>query len=242
MAPTSGTTTSLPSVQTSWKIVRRGGPAKALVKDQNAPVPTKILKGYVLVKIQAASLNPVYVPATIPFAKFPSLSRLLRRGSKLMRLLPNSFFKRIPEYDFAGEVVDANGNPGFEVGDQVFGSIPLGRPFKNGQGALAQYAYVPAKFTAHRPEGISPNEASGIAIVAMTAYVAVYQIGKLEAGRRIFINGGSTSVWIYAIQFAKALGCRVYASAPGKNEEFLKSSGVDEVYSGTCMRTFQPKR
>ena len=144
-------------------------------------------------------------------------------------MVPNSFFKRIPEYDFAGEVVDANGNPGFEVGDQVFGSIPLGRPFKNGQGALAQYAYVPIKSTIHRPESISPNEASGIAIVAMTAYAAVYQIGKLEAGQRIFINGGSTSVGIYAIQLAKALGCRVYASASGKNEEFLKDLGVDEV-------------
>ena len=78
-----------------------------------------------------------------------------------MRLVPNSFFKRIPEYDFAGEAVDANGNPGFKVWDQVFGSIPRGRPFKNGQGALAQCAYVPAKFATHRPEDISPNEASG---------------------------------------------------------------------------------
>ena len=161
MAPTSETITSLPSVLTVWKIARRGDPAKALVKDQNGPVPTKIPKGYVLVKIQAASLNPVYVPATTPFAKFPSLSHLLRRGSKLMQLVPNSFFKRIPEYDFAGEVVDANGNPGLKVWDQVFGSIPRGRPFKNGQGALAQCAYVPAKLTTHRPEGIFPNEASG---------------------------------------------------------------------------------
>ena len=61
MASISTATTSLPSVQTVWKIVRRGDPAKALVKDQNAPVPTKIPEGYVLVKIQAASLNPVYV-------------------------------------------------------------------------------------------------------------------------------------------------------------------------------------
>jgi len=151
------------------------------------------------------------------------------RGFKLMRLTPNSFFKRVAEYDFAGEVADANGNPGFKVGDQVFGSIPVGGSFKNGQGALAQYAYVPAKTLTHRPEEISPNEASGIAIVAMTAYAALYEFGKLEAGQRIFINGGSTSVGIYAIQIAKALGCKVYASASGKNEEFLKDLGVDEV-------------
>jgi len=147
----------------------------------------------------------------------------------MMRWAPNSFFKRIAENDFGGEIVDANGNPRFQVGDQVFGSIPMGGSFRNGQGALAQYAYTPANTTTHRPEGISPNEASGIAIVAMTAYAALYQVGKLEAGQRIFINGGTTSVGIYAIQFAKALGCKVYASASGKNEEFLKDLGVDEV-------------
>jgi NADPH:quinone reductase-like Zn-dependent oxidoreductase len=146
-----------------------------------------------------------------------------------MRLIPNSFLKRVAENDMAGEVVDPSGNPQFKVGDQVFGSIPTPDAIKTGQGALAQYAYAPSKTIVHRPEGISPNEASGIAIVSLTAYAAVYQIGKLEAGQRIFINGGTTSVGIYAIQFAKALGCKVYASASGKNEEFLRNLGVDEV-------------
>jgi len=155
-----------------------------------------------------------------------------------MRMAPNSFFKRVAEYDFAGEVVDVNGNPRFKIGDQVFGSIPVGGSFRNGQGALAQYAYVPAKTTAHRPESISPNEASGIAIVAMTAYAAVYQFGKLEAGQRIFINGGTTSVGIYAIQIAKAIGCKVYASASGRNEQFLKDLGVDEVRIYNQAQTF----
>jgi len=61
MCPTSATVVPLPSVQTVWKIVRKGSPAKALVKDENAPVPTKIPEGCILLKIQAASLNPVYV-------------------------------------------------------------------------------------------------------------------------------------------------------------------------------------
>lgn len=146
-----------------------------------------------------------------------------------MRLIPNSFFKRVAEHDFAGEVVDPNGDPNFKAGDQVFGSIPPPLSLRTGQGALAQYAYVPTRTTTHRPEGISPNEASGIPIVAMTAYTAVHRVGKLEAGQRIFINGGTTSVGMYAVQFAKALGCKVYACASGKNEEFLRDLGVDEV-------------
>jgi len=49
-----------PSVQTAYRIVRKGDPATALVRDDNAPVPTNIPKGHVLIKVQAVSLNPVY--------------------------------------------------------------------------------------------------------------------------------------------------------------------------------------
>jgi len=49
----------LPSVQTAYRIVRKGDPVKALVRDDNAPVPTNIPRGQVLIKVQAVSLNPV---------------------------------------------------------------------------------------------------------------------------------------------------------------------------------------
>lgn len=147
----------------------------------------------------------------------------------MIRLAPSLFFKRIAKYDFGGEVVDTNRNPWFKAGDQVFGSIPVAESFKSSQEALGQHAYVPARVVTHRPEGISPSEASGIAIVAIAVYVVLYQASKLESSQGVFINGGSTNVGIYAIQFAKALGCKVYASASGKNEEFLKILGVDEV-------------
>ena len=146
-----------------------------------------------------------------------------------MRLLPNSLFGRIAENDFAGEIVDPNGCDGFKVGDQVFGMISSRVSFRTHQGALAQYVFCPAETTAHRPESIPVNEASGIAVVAVTAYQALFDIGKLQPGQKVFINGGSTSVGIYAIQFAKEIGCEVHASASGKNEGFLKGLGVDRV-------------
>lgn len=52
-------TANLPSVQQAWRIVRSGAPEKALVLDLNVPVPTKIPAGEILVKVQAAALNPV---------------------------------------------------------------------------------------------------------------------------------------------------------------------------------------
>lgn len=146
-----------------------------------------------------------------------------------MRLLPNSLLGRIAESDFSGEIVDPNGCDRFNVGDQVFGTISSRVSLRTGHGALAQYTFGPAETIVHRPDAIPVNEASGITIVAVTAYRALFDIGKLQPGQKIFINGGSTSVGIYAIQLAKAIGCEVHASASSKNGDFLKSLGVDKV-------------
>lgn len=62
----------LPSVQTAYRIVRKGDPATALVRDDNAPVPTDIPKDNVLVKVQAVSLNPM--------CAFLSISNLFAGG------------------------------------------------------------------------------------------------------------------------------------------------------------------
>jgi len=150
-------------------------------------------------------------------------------GYKLMRWLPNSLFGRIAECDFAGEIVDPNGCDRFKIGDQIFGTISSWVSVRTHQGALAQYIFGPAGTIAHRPESIPANEASGIPVVAVTAHQALFDIGKLQPGQKVFINGGSTSVGIYAIQFAKAIGCTVHASASSRNEDFLKSLGVDDV-------------
>lgn len=45
----------------------------------------------------------------------------------------------------------------------------------------------------------------------------------------VFVNGGSSSVGAFAIQIAKAKGATVWASASGKNEQFVRSLGADEV-------------
>lgn len=51
---------AIPDTQKAWLIVRKGVPAKAL-RLEEYPVPKKLRKGEVLVRVQAAALNPVYV-------------------------------------------------------------------------------------------------------------------------------------------------------------------------------------
>lgn len=58
--PSAGTTAEkkIPATQKTWRVTRKGKPADVL-KLTDAPVPAKLKKGEVLLKVQAAALNPV---------------------------------------------------------------------------------------------------------------------------------------------------------------------------------------
>ena len=164
-----------------------------------------------------------------------------------MKMLPNLFAKRphIAEHDFSGVIVNSNGTK-FSNGDDVYGWIPVGEfihsrelKFNNTvpselqsetrQGALAEYIRVPTDYFGLRPSNITPVQAAGITLAALTSYQALIHVGKLESEQTVFINGGSTAVGAFAIQIAKAKGVRVVATASGKNEAFVRKMGADEV-------------
>ncbi|KAA1471271.1 NAD(P)-binding protein [Dentipellis sp. KUC8613] len=208
------TTPGIPEKQKAWIVVRRGKPKDALVLKTDAPVPSTLKPGEVLVKVQAAALNPV--------------------GYKLMGMLPNFIAKRplTAESDFTGIVANGNGTRWLE-GEAVFGTIPYDLSMKTKQGALTEYTVVPADHLATRPANITPVQAAGVGIVGFTAWQAVFDYLKMEEGQHLFVYGASTSVGVFAIQFAKAKGIKVTASASEKNREFVKALGADDFIDYT---------
>ena len=98
------------------------------------------------------------------------------------------------------------------------------------QGALSEYIRVKADHVAKNPKNISVVEAAGIATTALTAWQMLFKHGQIKEGDHIFVNGGTTSVGMWAIQIAKASGCKVTATTSGKNYEWLKETfHVDTV-------------
>ncbi|KAJ8520989.1 hypothetical protein ONZ45_g2240 [Pleurotus djamor] len=198
----------IPKTQKAWIQVARGRPREALKLQTDWPVPVVVKKDHVLVKIQAAGLNPV--------------------GYKLMRLAPNFVLGRpFPAgCDFTGVVVDGNGTE-LKEGDEVFGFITAPNAIKTKQGTLAEYASVSYNSLVRRPSNISITGAAGVASTAQTAYQVLFKNACLEPGQGVFINGGSTSVGLFAIQLAKSRGIKVTASASARNEELVRSLGAD---------------
>ncbi|CEL52090.1 alcohol dehydrogenase [Rhizoctonia solani AG-1 IB] len=203
-----------PEIQQGWRVVRQGPPNKALAF-QTFPVP-RIRSGEVLVKVEAAALNPV--------------------GYKLMQLLPNILSRRphVAEHDFTGIIVDA-GTSDYKVGDAVLGFIPAPVQQKNGQGALAQYISISTEYIVPRPPSLVATQAAGLSLAGVTAYLAITQFLEVESGQHILINGGSSSVGSLAIQIAKARGCNVTTSCSAANIDLVKSLGADEVVDYTAQ-------
>ncbi|EJU05845.1 NADP-binding protein [Dacryopinax primogenitus] len=200
----------LPQFQKGWQIVKGGVPKDVLKFRDDLPVPSELPKGHVLVKVLTAALNPV--------------------GYKSMSL-PSFVVKRprIAEHDLAGEIVLANDTE-FNVGNEVFGLVPAELSFKTGWGSMQEYAIVPAEGLVLKPSNIDFTTAAGIGLAGQTAYEALIEIGKLEEGQRVFVNGGSSSVGTFAIQIAKAKGARVDCSASANNFDYVKSFGVEQVF------------
>lgn len=78
---------------------------------------------------------------------------------------------------------------------------------------------------------MSFQEASGLAVVGLTAYHMLVDVVKVQSGQTIFVNGGNTSVGRCAIEIAKAKGCKVVASCSTRSLERVKGYGADEVIS-----------
>lgn len=74
---------TVPGTQRAWRVHTKGTPAIALALDGNLPVPTPA-QGEVLVKIQAAALNPMYGKLLI----LPGIS-LANEISSMMQRIQN---------------------------------------------------------------------------------------------------------------------------------------------------------
>jgi NADPH:quinone reductase-like Zn-dependent oxidoreductase len=167
----------------------------------------------VLVRVRAVSVNPVdwYTMAGRPYVGRPMLG--LRRPKSIML-----------GTDFAG-TVEAVGSDetDFRVGDEVFG----GR-----SGAFAEYVCVSAG-VALKPAGLTFEEAAAVPVAGLTALQGLRDLGQVQPGQHVLINGASGGVGTFAVQIARALGAEVTAVCSTGNVELVRSIGADHVIDYT---------
>ncbi|CAL5388090.1 unnamed protein product [Camellia sinensis] len=183
------------------------------LKHVEVPVPAP-KKKEVLIKIEAASLNPI--------------DWKIQKG--MLRPLYPWKFPHVPGTDVAGEVVEVgSGVETFKAGDKVVALLS-----DCTGGGLAEFAVAKESLTVPRPPEVSAAEGAGLPLAALTAHHVLTQclgikLDGMGPRKNVLVTAASGGVGHYAVQLAKLGNTHVTATCGARNMDFVKSLGADEV-------------
>lgn len=191
-----------------------GSPDVLELKDVEKPTPKD---DEVLIRVHAASLND-WDCGALDGSSF--VNRLI-----FGLLSPK---KQILGSDIAGRIEAVGKNVvRFQPGDEVFGDL-------SGEwGGFAEYVCARENALALKAPGMTFEQAAAIPQAAMLAVQGLRDVGRIQPGQRLLINGAGGGVGTFAIQIAKLYGVEVTAvDSPGKLD-MLRSMGAEHVIDYT---------
>ncbi len=108
--------------------------------------------------------------------------------------------------EVAGEVVAIGPDAGgLRIGERVCA-------LTNG-GGYAEYAVAPAPQCLPWPRGYDAIRAAALPETYFTVWANVFMLGRLAAGERLLVHGGTSGIGVTAIQLARAFGAIPFATA-----------------------------
>ncbi len=114
------------------------------------------------------------------------------------------------------------GVEGHEVEDEVCALLA--------SGGYAEKVVVPAGQVMPLPPGVDVKTAAAFPEVACTVWSNVFMVAHLQPHETLLVHGGAGGIGNFAIQLAKALGSRVFATAGTPEKlELCESLGADRA-------------
>ena len=192
-------------------LIRRfGGPE--VVEFAEIPLPQP-RAGELLLKVEAASLNPV--DWKIRSGKYPAV-----KEDQLPYVLGR---------DLCATVVASN-DAELAPGTLVHGLMATEH------GSFAQYVLASASELAPVPATLDRIVAAAVPLAGLTAWQGLFDHGGLRAGQRVLIHAGAGGVGHLAVQFAKARGATVIATVSTDDVAFVRGLGADQVIDYRTQR------
>ena len=190
---------------------RYGSPDVLELEEIDRPIPGD---DQVLVRVQAASVNPV------DWHRMRGLPNFMRAGEGLAKPKNPGLGA-----DVAGRVEAVGGTvTQFQPGDEVFGmSIRT----------LAEYVCVSDQGIVPKPANLTFEQAATVPVAAITGLQGLRDKGRIEAGQKVLINGASGGVGTFAVQIAKSFGAEVTGVCSTRNVDLVRSLGADHVIDYT---------
>ncbi len=139
----------------------------------------------------------------------------------------------IPGGEAAGEVVAVGPDvTAFKAGDRVMSRHTLG--------ACAELGNAKADLCDKVPDGMSLEAAGVFRGAYATAYHALLQRGRMQAGEWVLVHGAAGGIGIAAIQVAKVFGAKVIATASTRRKARRLPGGRRRPCDRLCRRLPRP--
>lgn len=204
-----------------------GGPEVLQVEEAPDPAPPGI--GEVLLRVHATSLNhlDIWVRKGLPGIPLPHIPGCDAAGTI------EGLGSNVPAHLSVGQRVLMN--PGVSCGTCEFcaegnGSLCLTYAIigEHTDGAAAERVKVPARNIHPIPDSIPFEEAAAFGLVFLTAWRMVVTRARVQPGQDVLVHGAGSGVSHAAIQIAKLLGARVFATASSDAKlQKAKEQGAD---------------
>ena len=166
------------------QITRPGGPEVLEIGEEPMPIPRG---NEVLIEVHAAGINrPDLAQREGKYPPPPGASPLLG-------------------LEVAGVVTARGETATLAIGASVCALVP--------GGGYAEYCVAPESHCLPIPSGWTFAAAAGIPETFFTVWANVFQLGRLTAGERFLVHGGTSGIGTTAIQLAHAFGAEVFAMA-----------------------------
>ena len=107
------------------------------------------------------------------------------------------------------------------------------------RGAFAEYACtnqtekIMKPVLAVKPHNLTFEQAASAPIAALTALQGLRDKGRIQAGKKVLINGAAGGVGTFAVQIAKSFGADVSGVCSTRNVDMVRSIGADRVIDYT---------
>jgi putative PIG3 family NAD(P)H quinone oxidoreductase len=167
------------------QVVNEGPSAQLVMGEVPRPAPGP---DEILVKVAATALNRADI--------------LQRQG----KYPPPPGASPLLGLEVAGIVSAAGPNvKGWRAGQRVYALLP--------GGGYAEFATVDGRVAMPVPSSLSLIHAAAVPEAFLTAFQALFRLGRLKPGRQVLIHAGASGVGTAAIQMAKGLGAVVHVTA-----------------------------
>ena len=199
-------TVSLPTTMACVEIAEPGGPEVLKPTRRAMPTPGD---GEVLIRVAAAGING------------PDIYQ--RQGL----YPPPPGVTDIPGLEIAGEIVATAANvTAWAVGDVVC-ALTVG-------GGYAEYCVAPAAQCLPVPDGLDTLQSAALPETFFTVWTNVFDRAGLKAGESFLVHGGAGGIGTTAIQVARAMGARVFATEGGEEKcQACERLGADRAIDYT---------